>query len=41
MTARALWWVHARELLEAQLEVMEAVGAYAVLGILPDASDKV
>ena len=34
-------YIYARELLEAQLEVMEAVGTYAVLGISPTASDKV
>ena len=40
MQARGMWWAHARELLESQLEAMEAVGAYAVLGIAPSATDK-
>ena len=38
--ARALWWSRSRDLLEAKLEEMESVGAYAVLGIDPGADDK-
>jgi hypothetical protein len=40
MQARGVWWAHARELLEAQLEAMEAVGAYAVLGVTSAVTDK-